>query len=60
MMRCRKLRKVESRSNALMSMYECDSCLWVVNLFYERNFAEVQLKFDGHDCSQKPLRQKQS
>ncbi len=45
------------RSNALMTVYECDSCLWIVNVPYERKFPEIQQKFETHDCSEKPLRQ---
>ncbi len=41
-----------------MTVYECDSCLWLVNVPYERKLPEVQLKFDVHDCSEKPFRQK--
>jgi hypothetical protein len=53
----RKIRKVLGRSNALMTVYECDSCLWIVNVPYERKFPEIQQKFETHDCSEKPLRQ---
>ncbi len=58
MMGERKLRKVEGRSNALMKVYECDSCLWVANVLYERNVAEVELKFQNHDCNEKPFRKR--
>jgi hypothetical protein len=54
----RKLRKVLGRSNALMTVYECDSCLWIVNVPYEKKLAETQSKFDTHDCNEKPFRQK--
>ena len=54
----RKLRKVTGRSNALMTVYECDSCLWIFNVPYEKKLPEVQLKFDGHSCDDKPFRQK--
>jgi len=54
----RKLRKVLGRSNALMTVYECDSCLWIVNVPYEKKLPEVQLRYDTHDCTEKPLRQK--
>ena len=37
----RKLRKVLGRSNALMTVYECDSCLWIVNVPYEKKLAEM-------------------
>jgi hypothetical protein len=58
MIRYRKLRKVLGRSNALMTVYECDSCLWLVNVAYEKKLPEVQLRYDTHDCSEKPFRQK--
>jgi hypothetical protein len=58
MIRYRKLRKVQGRSNALMTVYECDSCLWLVNVAYEKKLPEVQLRYDTHDCSEKPFRQK--
>jgi hypothetical protein len=43
-----------------MKVYECDSCLWVANVLYERNIAEVELKFAGHNCTEKPFRKKQA
>ena len=52
----RKLRKVVGRSNALMSVYECDSCLWLLNVVYQTNLTDVELKFAAHDCTEKPLR----
>lgn len=52
----RKLRKVDGRSNALMSVYECDSCLWLVNVLYQTKLTDVELKFAAHDCTEKPLR----
>jgi len=58
MMGERKLRKVEGRSNALMKVFECDSCLWIANVLYEKNFAEVELKFESHDCNEKPFRKR--
>jgi len=58
MLPSRKLRKVQGRSNALMTVYECDSCLWIVNVPYEKKLPEVQLKYDIHDCGEKPLRQR--
>jgi hypothetical protein len=57
-MNFRKLREAAGRSNALMKVYECDSCLWGANLFYEKKVVEVELKFDGHDCNEKPFRTK--
>jgi hypothetical protein len=56
----RKIRKVQGRSNALMTVYECDSCLWIVNVPYEKKFPDVQQKFDNHDCNEKPFRQKRT
>ncbi len=58
MMAVRKLREAAGRSNALMKVYECDSCLWVANVLYEKNVAEVELKFEHHDCKEKPFRKK--
>ena len=55
----RKLRKVDGRSNALMSVYECDSCLWLVNVLHPTKLTDVELKFDAHDCKEKPLRRYQ-
>jgi hypothetical protein len=49
---------VLGRSNALMTVYECDSCLWIVNVPYEKKLAETQSRFDTHDCNEKPFRQK--
>jgi hypothetical protein len=54
----RKLRKVQARSNALMTVYECDSCLWLINVPYEKKLVETQAKFEIHDCNEKPFRQK--
>jgi hypothetical protein len=56
----RKIRKVPGRSNALMTVYECDSCLWLVNVPYEKKLADTELKFAAHDCQEKPFRQKRA
>ena len=56
----RKIRKVPGRSNALMTVYECDSCLWLVNVPYEKKLTETELKFAEHDCQEKPFRQKRT
>lgn len=54
----RKLRKVTGRSNALMTVYECDSCLWLTNALYEKQFSETAVKFERHDCNEKPFRKR--
>ena len=58
MVAARKLREAAGRSNALMKVYECDSCLWAANVLYEKDVAEVELKFERHDCKEKPFRKK--
>ena len=54
----RQLRKVDALSNDSEHVYECDSCLWIANVLYEKNFAEVELKFESHDCNEKPFRKR--
>jgi len=49
-MACRQLRKIEALSNEREHVYECDSCVWVVNVHPERHPDEIQAEFNEHDC----------
>jgi hypothetical protein len=39
-----------------MTVYECDSCLWLVTVSYEKQLVDTQSKFQRHNCDEKPLR----
>jgi hypothetical protein len=54
-MACRQLRKVEALSNDSEHVYECDACVWVVNVKPHRHPDEIQMEFDGHKCEEHPL-----
>lgn len=51
----RQLRKVEALSSEREHVYECDSCVWVVNVNPERHPDEVQMEFDEHKCEEHSL-----
>jgi hypothetical protein len=49
-MACRQLRKVEALSSDREHVYECDSCLWVVNVHPDRHPDEIEAEFNEHNC----------
>ena len=52
----RVLRKVEGISTDTEHVYECDSCIWMVNVSPDRSFSEIQAEFEGHDCKENSLK----
>jgi len=51
----RTLRKIEAMCSAEMDVYECDACMWMVNVASTRGLYEVEMDFKVHKCDNNSL-----
>lgn len=51
----RTLRKIEAMCSTETDVYECDACMWMVNVASTKALSEVEMDFKAHNCDNNSL-----
>jgi hypothetical protein len=51
----RTLRKIEAMCSPEIDVYECDACMWMVNVASTKALHEVEMDFNVHNCDKYSL-----
>jgi len=51
----RTLKKIEAMCSAEIDVYECDACMWMVNVASTKALYEVEMEFKVHNCDNNSL-----
>ena len=54
----RKLLTIEAMSTSARYVYECDLCIWMMQVSSDHSFSDVQAAFDAHDCKDNSLQKR--
>jgi hypothetical protein len=46
----RTLKKIEAMCSNEIDVYECDACMWMVNVASTKALEEVEIDFKVHNC----------
>jgi hypothetical protein len=55
MRRKRTLKKIEAMCRTDVDVYECDACMWMVNVASTKAVYEVEMDFKVHNCDNNSL-----